>query len=79
MRKSVNGRYKYVVHHQSPSILPYDADVYIKRDSPKLLGILLDTIRPELTTIDPYKPFFEDHSLPLRVEKKLLNYLKNNV
>ena len=69
VRKSINGRYKYVLHHQSPSIFPYDADVYMKRDSPKLLGIVLDTIRPQPKTIDPFKPFFEDHSLPLRFEK----------
>ena len=72
-KQSINGQYKYVVYSHTPSILPYNADVYLKRGYPKLLSVLVDGINSEDTINDPYNAFFDSFILPPQVEKKLLS------
>ena len=76
IRKSICGRYKYVVHQHNPSLLPYDADVIMKRDSPRLLSVFVSPIQLEKKESDPFKYFFENHTLPKKVEKKISNLIK---
>lgn len=65
-------RTKYVISSNTPSILPFPVDVDYFRDRPKLLGVLVDQIDIQHTSIDPYKSFFENHTLPVKLEKKIL-------
>lgn len=58
VRQTVNGRYKYVMHNNSPSILPYAADVFIKRNKPQLLCIFTEEIQIERVNDDVYDRFF---------------------
>ena len=75
-RQSINGRYKYILFNKSHSILPYDADVCMKRGYPRLLCVFADKIIPEINSFNPYKSFFENHTLPKQVEKKIVRLIK---
>ena len=62
------------MHNNSPSILPYAADVFIKWNKPQLLCIFTEEIQIEQVNDDVYDRFFENHTIPKGVEKKLQNY-----
>ena len=64
------------MHQHTPSLLPYDADVIMKRDSPRLLSVFVSSIQLEKNDSDPHKYFFEDHTLPAKMEKKISNLIK---
>ena len=76
IRTSANGRTRYILSERTPSILPYPADVDTQRNKPKLLGIHTENIDFENETVNYFKPFYENHELPRKVEKKILRLMK---
>ena len=66
----------YIVLNHNPSILPYGADVIMKRDIPRLLSILAEQIEVHSAHCDIYDKFFGKHTLPKKVEKKIAWLLK---
>lgn len=75
-RQTIRGRTKYILHSNRPSLLPYPADVDVFRDRPKLLGVLIEPVDVKATLKDIYKPFFEKHVLPKKLEKKIVKLIK---
>ena len=74
-RYVTNGQRRYKKVTDTPSILPYPADVHIVRNKPRFLAALTDTIiPPHAPTNEPtYKKFFGEMTLPHSLEKKLQN------